>query len=85
MTAAGLSVFLDWLTCRPQFGEGARGTRGGLEEFQYVMACVVEFANGIFRSTGGGKGNGGERDVDPDSMLWEDEVGKRQTSMTLLY
>lgn len=48
LTAAGVGIFLDWLTCRPQFGEGARGTR--LEEFQHVMACVVEFANGIIRA-----------------------------------
>ena len=59
VTAAGVSVFLDWLTCRPQFGEGARGTR--LEEFQHTMACVVEFTNGVIRSAGfmgGGRGNG---------------------------
>lgn len=49
VTAAGVGLFLDWLTCRPQFGEGARGTR--LEEFQHAMACVVEFANGIIRSS----------------------------------
>lgn len=48
VTAAGVGVFLDWLVCRPQFGEGARGTR--LEEFQHVMACVVEFANGVMRA-----------------------------------
>lgn len=68
VTAAGVGVFLDWLTCRPQFGEGARGTR--LEEFQHAMACVVEFANGIVRSSasaaargevGGGVGGGGGR------------------------
>ncbi|CAN0080682.1 unnamed protein product, partial [Scytosiphon promiscuus] len=108
VTAAGVGVFLDWLTCRPQFGEGARGT--GLEEFQHAMACVVEFANGIIRSAsrggGGGNGNGNENafssaprrrrngggggksgrggrggggtdvvdsEVDPDTILWEDE------------
>lgn len=49
VTATSVGVFLDWLTCRPQFGEGARGTR--LEEFQHAMACVVEFANGIIRSS----------------------------------
>ncbi|CBJ33805.1 conserved unknown protein [Ectocarpus siliculosus] len=59
VTAAGVGVFLDWLTCKPQFGEGARGTRP--EEFQRVMACVVEFANGIIRASsasGGGSGKG---------------------------
>lgn len=56
VTAAGVGIFLDWLTCRPQFGEGARGT--GLEEFQHAMACVVEFANGIIRSAGKGGGYG---------------------------
>lgn len=61
VTAAGVGVFLDWLACRPQFGEGARGT--GLEEFQHVMACVVEFANGVLRAaataSGSGRGSGG--------------------------
>lgn len=59
VTAAGVGVFLDWLTCRPQFGEGTRGTR--LEEFQHVMACIVEFANGIIRSAAtaaSGRGDG---------------------------
>lgn len=48
LTAAGVGIFLDWLVCRPQFGEGTRGT--SLEEFQHVMACVVEFANGVIRA-----------------------------------
>ncbi|CAN0322986.1 unnamed protein product, partial [Ectocarpus sp. 12 AP-2014] len=58
VTAAGVGVFLDWLTCKPQFGEGSRGTRP--EEFQRVMACVVEFANGIIRASSASGGGGGE-------------------------
>ncbi|CAM9337356.1 unnamed protein product [Ectocarpus sp. 6 AP-2014] len=58
VTAAGVGVFLDWLTCKPQFGEGARGTRP--EEFQRVMACVVEFANGIIRASSASSGGSGK-------------------------
>ncbi|CAM9687796.1 unnamed protein product, partial [Ectocarpus sp. 12 AP-2014] len=58
VTAAGVGVFLDWLTCKPQFGEGSRGTRP--EEFQRVMACVVEFANGIIRASSASGGGGGK-------------------------
>lgn len=66
VTAAGVGVFLDWLTCKPQFGEGARGTRP--EEFQRVMACVVEFANGIIRASSGASGGGGGKDVSDDAF-----------------
>eukprot|EP00903_Cladosiphon_okamuranus_P014164 g13163.t1 len=76
VTAAGVGVFLDWLTCRPQFGEGARGT--GLEEFQHAMACIVEFANGIIRASaasasaggdGGGRGRRGRSGINGDNTL----------------